>query len=144
MLAGTAWSQTGLTLTTSNGAQHHYNIERSGAIYMDNDQLEIRENLNNGAHDYFNMAEVRKITFDKPLSIDALQQNQILLYPNPASTHIVLRGIEEQSKVQILDAMGRIVTEQKRSDNEQINIAQLAPGVYVVRVKDQLIKFIKQ
>jgi hypothetical protein len=65
--------------------------------------------------------------------------NQLKIYPNPASTYIQisLKGQKEKvSSYQIYDIQGRIIkSEECNSADKIIDIAELSKGIYVVEVK---------
>lgn len=143
LMAGVAMAQTGFTLFTNDGSGHHYQVDQTGAIYFDNDMIEIRENLNNGALDQYEVADVTKIVFDAPLGINDTH-TELLLYPNPASQRITLRGIQGQQQIRIIDMVGRTLIEQEVMDGQLVDISNLTPGVYMVKVDTTYIRFIKQ
>ncbi|WP_022823451.1 SBBP repeat-containing protein [Hymenobacter norwichensis] len=58
------------------------------------------------------------------------------LYPNPATTEVHLKGIPAGARVQVLDALGRIVRETAISTASQVSVRGLAPGLYTLRATD--------
>ena len=55
------------------------------------------------------------------------------IYPNPASSHVTLqRHADVPTVYSIIDMQGRIVVKNATTENGQINIEDLAPGVYNV------------
>ena len=144
LMAGVAMAQTGLTLFTNDGSGHHYQVDQTGAIYFDNDMIEIRENLNNGALDQYQISDVNKIVFDAPLGVADNRAEQILIYPNPASQNISIRGLQAQRQIKIIDMMGRTIIDQEATDGQTIDISSLTPGVYMVKADATFIRFIKQ
>lgn len=143
-LTAPVWSQTGVSVWTHDGAEHQFAIEANGGIYFtNNNQIEVREGLGNGADDYFEISEVKKITFDQTLGINEAEASQLRIFPNPATNHISIIGAEEGSLVKIYDMLGKAVVSQ-RCGNGTIDIAQLAPGIYVVKTEGATLKFIKR
>ena len=63
-------------------------------------------------------------------------EDNVALYPNPAKDVIYLQG-EDIQYVAIYNAIGMQVMSQKVSDSESINIADLANGMYFVRIIDE-------
>ncbi len=83
-----------------------------------------------------------------PSAIDESQSISIKIYPNPATDHIFISGVERAS-VEIYSITGnRVLQKQNYSHNQPLAIAHLANGVYIIKVKGQnLIKavwFIKK
>ena len=58
-------------------------------------------------------------------------------YPNPATTAACLPGMPEGARVQLVDALGRVVRETAVSAAAQVSVLGLAPGLYLLRVTDK-------
>lgn len=142
MLTTAASAQTRLVLTTNDGSEHHYAIEQSGGIYFSDTEIEVRENLGNGANDTYSLADVKKLAFEHPTGIEASASTEIRLYPNPAHHTLRVDGLTGNETARIYDLMGRLVAESKQASS--IDISRLAPGMYVVRIDERTMRFIKQ
>ena len=78
--------------------------------------------------------------------------NDLLVFPNPATNMLNynFKGIKNNATITILNSNGIVVKRYKSSADEagQINISNLAAGVYLLQVDDgikkQVIQFIKQ
>ena len=70
-----------------------------------------------------------------PCSVKELPQESIkvLVYPNPAKEKVTINGIEA-AEVQVYNAIGQLVKTVRNSN--EINVAGLAEGVYLVRIMD--------
>jgi len=79
---------------------------------------------------------------------DVLLNNNLSIYPNPASDFITIKlNNSDKEKIQIYDIMGRLVKEVSISNNQKLDISKLSSGVYFVRLnnnKSSTHKFIKQ
>jgi hypothetical protein len=71
-----------------------------------------------------------------PCSVEEVPHEAIkaLVYPNPAKEKVRIEGIEA-AEVQVYNALGQVV-KRVRNSNE-INVAGLAEGVYLVRIRDK-------
>jgi len=58
------------------------------------------------------------------------------LYPNPASDNLTIKSATQIAEVKIMDITGKQVVKVANYNNENINIAALSAGVYMVSVKD--------
>lgn len=78
--------------------------------------------------------EVAPFVFeDEQNNVHNVNLNQINLFPNPASKHISILGIEKGTSIHIYDISGRLrLTE--RFDSETINIETLEAGMYLVKI----------
>lgn len=81
-------------------------------------------------------------------SILGSQRSNIILYPNPATDHIFIKGAEHAS-IEIYSITGnRVLQKLNYSDNQPLSIANLANGVYIIKVQAQnlskAVRFIKK
>ncbi|MBU0626619.1 T9SS type A sorting domain-containing protein [Patescibacteria group bacterium] len=67
-------------------------------------------------------------------------ENSIVLYPNPCTTHISIKGTSN-SEVEIVDMLGTTVI---RSTKNTIDVDSLPTGVYSCKVGKSVIRFIKK
>ena len=58
---------------------------------------------------------------------------QVTCYPNPAKEKVTIDGIEA-AEVKVYNALGQLVKTVRNSN--EINVAGLAEGVYLVRITD--------
>jgi hypothetical protein len=72
---------------------------------------------------------VASIVNDAPAAVNAIEQNNIKIYPVPADDYININGVDN-AKVIISDIAGRTVVSQNISNNATINISNLQAGVY--------------
>ena len=91
-----------------------------------------------------------KVTFE-----DIISGNQqvhlnggIAVYPNPASDKLHVKGLTIDSQTEIWNMSGTRINQGKKQQNEMIDVSQLLPGVYVLKVKSsegisQSVRFVK-
>ncbi|MEM6642958.1 MAG: T9SS type A sorting domain-containing protein [Bacteroidota bacterium] len=63
------------------------------------------------------------------------------IYPNPASTHFTVKGLEDLNNLSMLDVRGALM-EIKQSKDGTFNIDHLKPGIYIVEISDSKNKVI--
>jgi|GEM_PF-757708 len=67
------------------------------------------------------------------VAADPSQAVQGLIYPNPANSMITLqRDASRAVRYTIIDAAGRYIVRNKTTENAQVNISSLTPGIYQV------------
>ncbi|GAB5526081.1 MAG: hypothetical protein Roseis2KO_39530 [Roseivirga sp.] len=71
----------------------------------------------------------------------SLTETMEMIYPNPASSELHIKGLGEGEEVQIVDVSGKIM--QTTTYKGYLDISQLESGVYVVRTKSGNHRFIK-
>ena len=62
-------------------------------------------------------------------------ENQIIVFPNPASNTVNILNANQNAKVEIIDLLGRIVLSVENSD--PINVSTLPEGYYFVRIQGE-------
>lgn len=79
---------------------------------------------------------------------DGLIKNKIVMYPNPASNYISVKGYEQNIDVEIYSQTGQLLKSFKEISGRQIDISNLTSGLYLVKITDNNIsssfKLIKQ
>jgi hypothetical protein len=80
--------------------------------------------------DYDNQA-----TYTHTVSVSLSQEQTVSIYPNPASSHVVLKGLEAYSDIKVVDVQGRVILYQKVNPGQTIiNIQHLRPGHYRLQI----------
>ncbi len=92
-----------------------------------------------------------KYSYSKTVSIAFLKPGSIQLYPNPAKEQLTVKGLNAAitSTIAVLDAQGKQLLQfTAKAAAYSFSIGSLAPGTYMVRVKDEngiaVEKFVKQ
>ena len=102
---------------------------------------------NNGTHLFLSQRESNKISkIDLPAlsTVSNDVENQISVYPNPATNYLILKNVSKDSEISISDFNGRIIKKftYKKSS---IDVQDLEKGIYFLTInKNKTIKFIKK
>jgi hypothetical protein len=65
-----------------------------------------------------------------------IQSPEILIYPNPASTEIIVKAAAEINQVDIIDLSGHVLrSEFLTAKNAGIKISDIKPGLYTVKIR---------
>ena len=90
-------------------------------------------------HDY----RIYTIDFQvtEPDGIAEQPSGNISVWPNPANNKLYLEGAEDE-RVCLFDPAGRLVLEQRYNGN--LDISNLAPGIYTITVAGQTLKLVKK
>ena len=78
-----------------------------------------------------------------PTSIGNNAMANLSIYPNPATTVINIAGVEAGSAYVIRNIAGATI-EQGELNNAQVNVAELATGIYFLEIGGKTVKFIKK
>jgi hypothetical protein len=97
---------------------------------------------------------VQTVTITQAKSTIGIEQHEnipIRCYPNPATSEIIVELTEKQdhSHITIYSVTGQeIMTRPAIQDRNKINIADLLPGIYFIRLQDKskscFTKFVKE
>ena len=100
-----------------------------------------------------NTTDVGALEYVSPLSVNEFKgfENQITLYPNPASNILTIKGVESANSISIFDVLGKEQIRIKNTETNlhfnKIDIHQLKPGLYILKVfgakTQNSLKFIK-
>jgi aminopeptidase N len=84
------------------------------------------------------------VAMDNTLSASEVGKEAFALYPNPAKNELFLRGIDKPADFIIYFTDGKLVKKGTFQPEKPVNISELVPGMYVFKIKDKNIKFIKK
>lgn len=80
--------------------------------------------------------------------VSTINENDFLVYPNPVGDWLSVKGkqLEKIQKISLVDVSGRLL---KQEDNpfkngNSWNVQHLKPGVYILKLDDHAVKFIKK
>lgn len=73
----------------------------------------------------------------------AIVTPELVIYPNPATDQLFLKGLPDAVNVQVYSIKGEKLMDTKVTD-QKLYIGALTPGTYVLKVNNQAIKFIKK
>jgi hypothetical protein len=85
----------------------------------------------------FKNGEVEDYTvrITKQVIPNPLDQNDIMIYPNPVSSVLFVKNISKRAKYKIYNAAGQVISDGILLNN-QINVSRLINGVYVIDIED--------
>lgn len=69
------------------------------------------------------------------VGIDAVAEDAVTLYPNPATTTVTLSGLTPGTEVQVVDMQGRTISEFRIKNSKfEADVSRYARGTYFVRI----------
>lgn len=87
---------------------------------------------------------VDDISIDGNLGIDDITSSSFAVYPNPANDVIRIDGLNKASEVNIYNATGALVKTVVANGHDEINVSDLASGLYLIRFEGRTMKFTKE
>ena len=130
-----------IRLESTSGAQSSQDIAKIGKLIFVDDEVRLVDKSGNVLARE-TIGDVRKITFaeDVATDLDSLQPTPIMIYPNPSHDIIHVDGIKP-TDLRVFDLQGRMLL---TDHGNQITIAGLPEGTYLLQVGTQVVRFIKQ
>lgn len=74
-------------------------------------------------------------TWDQPLSVDESQLREIVIYPNPATDKIYIKGLKQQAEISVISLDGKILQSEKVEPNTSNINLNLQSGLYLFKVQ---------
>lgn len=140
-----ACAQTNIVINYYTGTQQQYAVEDSGKLFFSNDNLIIKTSFESTEIN-IPVSIISKITFKNSLAVEDIKQNreQIIIYPNPATNYFKISSKEAKSTLNIYNSAGQLVLSKVYKKDEEINLSNLLPGIYFVKVNGSTLKLIKK
>lgn len=128
----------------NNGTQSAPLISSVQKISFPDDYVLV--DLITGDDNLYNIADVRKIYFGNATdNVIPDEDSKLYIFPNPASERITIGNLPLTGIVSIYAIDGSKVYEQNITDSQMIiDIAFLAPGLYLIKTSGSTLKFIRQ
>ena len=137
-----------LILKTKNGSELVKPINSLKTIYFSNNNLLV--NYSTIASETYNLSIISKIYFKSVASgteLNVLDHNSLLLsvYPNPANNLLYIQNAPEENSNVIIHRLDvvQVLRTQISGENKCIQIGSLDKGMYLLKVGNQVVKFIK-
>jgi len=71
--------------------------------------------------------------------------SSVFVFPNPVKTNLTVSGADKGIKINLFDLNGKLLQSVIAKDNStEVNVLSLPSGIYLLRVGEQTVKFIKQ
>lgn len=137
-----------LILKFQDGTEETREISLLQSLQFPENLLQI--NFLSGSAETYDLSTISTLYLRQyPLAADdysLTSDQEILIYPNPASDVIYLKNAPEAgSLVSIYRIDGALISQKQiSSQNQALDISGLTNGLYILRIDNQAIKFIKQ
>jgi hypothetical protein len=106
---------------------HIYPFQNPGYAVVEVTVAEVGNPSNSDTGTYY---------FNTATSVSERMTNAIALYPNPASNLLFLESANKVHKLDFFGMDGKLIDSKLIAGNNSVEIGNLAPGTYVVRMQD--------
>ena len=127
-------------IVKNDGTTAQYEMSSDAKIYYSDTQLFLD---NNGTTVSYNLSELRKVYFSSSDNTNEIDNQQLAIYPNPAKDVLRITNITDNQEVTIYSINGAVIKRVIVSEDDEINISELRPGMYIVSAGNMFSKFIK-
>jgi dienelactone hydrolase len=79
----------------------------------------------------------RIVEIGNPTQIHTSFASQIKLFPNPAIDQLNISGIQENSRIEIIDLWGRTRIIANQSDSKSVDVSILNTGIYILKIETE-------
>ncbi len=79
-----------------------------------------------------------------PSPVEAASLARLAVFPNPAVDFIVVEGLTERVAVQIYSLQSKLVYTGMLAPAARLDVRDLQPGTYLLRVNSQTLRFVKR
>ena len=84
------------------------------------------------------------VVFDDALSTESVSENEVMLFPNPVSDRLNMKGIKKNADFEIFSTDGKLIRKGKYSPSQTIDVSRLKVGVYFLKINAKSFKFVKE
>lgn len=123
-----------------NGDENSYTMDVNSKITYSESEMYLAAAEGNVT---FQIAEIRKVLFEKSDAIEENSTTTLSVYPNPVKDIAVLNNTTEYQEVTVYSATGSVMMRTVVSSENTINVSSLSNGVFFVKTNNQIAKIIK-
>ena len=113
-----------------------------GSIVLQDGFLYLKDKAGNVLYsEPLNTVRAIVLNHDQPTALPENQVKLLVAYPNPTTSMLYIDGVDDDTTWRVFDLQGQLITVGK---GNQVPVDHLAQGNYLLQVKTNIIKFIKQ
>lgn len=135
------------TFIAGNGVSHSTDDLRK--LVFSNGKVETY--FNDGSMTTYDFSSLQRIYFtdivgnEDPTIVDDVADGALLLYPNPASDYINLKGVPADANITVFNISGMVISNMLADgDVLSIDVANYKSGVYFIKINSDVVKFVKK
>ncbi len=136
-----AYAATELKIVPMSGAETAYSVSMIGKLVPNGSNIELWSHTGTLLATE-PVANIRRIVFNESTGTSASDTDAtvISVYPNPAQDILVVDGASGQT-LRVYDMQGHLI---KQVEGTEVNVSDMAGGIYLLQIGTQVVRFIKQ
>jgi len=125
---------------SADGKKTSYALSNVQKIVFDNKTMTV--NMKDGT----DATNITNVSFSEVTGIESQKvESSIFIFPNPVKETLTVNGVKKDATIKLYGLTGGLLqTIPAQENSTNINVASLIPGVYLLCIGEQTIKFIKQ
>lgn len=146
--SASTYGQTELTVySLDEGSVQSYTLDETGRLYFDRDYLVIDNGVDAPA--LLRISSIRKILLSEiketGLTDLPLRDAVVSAYPNPCTEVLYINiDSDEDAEYAIYSTTGSLLLRNNYQKGTPIEVGDLSPGLYLLKLNNTIIKFCKQ
>lgn len=96
---------------------------------------------------YYRLKEIHtdnSITFSNVVSVHNTCFQSLKIYPSPTNNILVIENLSTGDKLEVIDIYGKVIMKFSATNNRlQIHVGHLSSGIYLIKTRNNIQKFIK-
>ena len=142
LMVGRLFANQELQLVTlsADGTETTYTLSNVQKIVFENNTMTVVMKSGSDATGITCISFSDYVGIENPKTVTSIS-----VFPNPVQTFLTVAGADKNTKINLYDINGRLLKSiPAKDDSTEINVSSLTPGLYLLQVGEQVIKFIKQ
>ena len=133
-----------LSVNKTDNSNENYQVSDVNKIMFDDTNMIVK--FNDGTSANIPIATIRSLIIDKSTGLKKTIYSSVYVYPNPASTFIQFKNLDESYQtVQVLSLDGRVLLQKSICSTDNIvDIHSLRKGIYLIKINGAAVKLIKE
>jgi len=125
---------------SADGAEKSYALSDVQKIVFDNNTMTV--NMKSGS----DATNITSISFSEITGIENQKvESSIFVFPNPVKETLTVKGVKKGAVINLYGLTGGLLQTVPAQDNStNIDVSSLKQGIYLLKVGEKTIKFIKQ
>lgn len=146
LLGHSLWAQTVLTVVGVGNESHEVEITTASCMFFHSDSLMVVLGAVGDSSFVYSYSDVKKLFFlDLYTDNKVVEDVRLMLYPNPVSHYFILEGLDSgEHQLSVFSMDGVEIIRKEYRPGRILDVSFLKPGIYIVRVGNGMVKFVKK
>lgn len=84
------------------------------------------------------------VNFDPALGTQSIKKERLILFPNPVTDFLQIKGIKNNADYEIFSIDGKFLVKGTYNSTKSIAVSQFTSGIYIIKIDGESLKFTKK